>query len=81
MDYLTSIVTPDYGVFTKLDFVHAQFFNNKAEIGDEKRILLDRTKKKIYLGNHDEYLKNIFDEFLQHKQFFPEVLQPHFHKQ
>ena len=80
MDYLTSIVTPDYGVFTKLDFVHAQFFNNKEEIGDEKRILLDRTKKKIYLGNHDEYLKNIFDEFLQHKQFFPEVLQPHFHK-
>jgi UDP-N-acetylmuramyl pentapeptide synthase len=32
MDYLTSIVKPDYGIFTKLDFVHAQFFNNKEEI-------------------------------------------------
>ena len=81
MDYLTSIVTPDYGVFTKLDFVHAQFFNNKEEIGDEKKILLERTKQKVYLGNHDEYLKNIFDDFLQHKQFFPEVLKPHFHKE
>jgi UDP-N-acetylmuramoyl-tripeptide--D-alanyl-D-alanine ligase len=81
MDYLTSIVKPDYGVFTKLDFVHAQFFNNKEEIWEEKRILLDRTKQKVYLGNHDEYLKSIFDEFLQHKQFFPEVLTPHFHKE
>jgi hypothetical protein len=35
----------------------------------------------VYLGNHDEYLKSIFDEFLQHKQFFPEVLTPHFHKE
>lgn len=81
MDYLTSIVTPDYGVFTKLDFVHAQFFKNKEEIWDEKRILLDRATKKVYLGNNDEYLKNIFDEFLQHKQFFPEIINPHYNKQ
>lgn len=81
MEYLTSIVKPDYGVFTKLDFVHAQFFNNKEEIGQEKRILLDRTKQKVYLGNNDEYLKSIFDEFLQHKQFFPIVLNPHFHNE
>jgi UDP-N-acetylmuramoyl-tripeptide--D-alanyl-D-alanine ligase len=32
MKYLTSIVTPDYGIFTKLDFVHAEYFDTKEEI-------------------------------------------------
>lgn len=81
MTYLTSIVKPDYGIFTKLDFVHAQFFETKEQIGEEKRILLDSSKEKIYLWNKDEYLEKIFQEYLQHKQFFPEVLTPHFHKE
>mgnify|MGYP003683156863 CR=1 FL=1 len=81
MTYLTSIVKPDYGIFTKLDFVHAQFFETKEQIWEEKRILLDASKEKIYLWNKDEYLEKIFQEYLKNKQFFPEVLQPHFHKQ
>ena len=81
MTYLTSIVKPDYGIFTKLDFVHAQFFDTKEQIWEEKRILLDASKEKIYLWNKDEYLQKIFNEYLQNKQFFPEVVNPHFHKE
>lgn len=73
MKYLTSVVTPDYWVFTKLDFVHAEFFDTKEEIWEEKRILLDTSKEKIYVWNFDEYLKKIFDEYLQKKQFFPHI--------
>lgn len=80
MKYLTSVVQPDYGIFTKLDFVHAQFFNTKEEIWEEKRILLDTAKQKIYLWNFDEYLTKIFDEYLQNKQFFPQVENSHFSK-
>lgn len=80
MKYLTSVVKPDYGIFTKLDFVHVQFFNTKEEIGEEKRILLDHSKEKIYLWNFDEYLTKIFDEYLQNKQFFPQVEHSHFSK-
>jgi UDP-N-acetylmuramyl pentapeptide synthase len=74
------VVQPDYGIFTKLDFVHAQFFNTKEEIWEEKRILLDTAKQKIYLWNFDEYLTKIFDEYLQNKQFFPQVEKSHFSK-
>ena len=81
MTYLTSIVKPDYGIFTKLDFVHAQFFETKEQIWEEKRILLDSSKEKIYLWNKDEYLQKIFNEYLQNKQFFPEVKNPHFNKE
>lgn len=81
MTYLTSIVKPDYGIFTKLDFVHAQFFETKEQIWEEKRILLDSSKEKIYLWNKDEYLEKIFKEYLQNKQFFPEVKNPHFNKE
>jgi len=80
MKYLTSVVQPDYGIFTKLDFVHAQFFNTKEEIWEEKRILLDTAKQKIYLWNFDEYLTKIFDEYLQNKQFFPHVENSQFSK-
>lgn len=73
MKYLTSVVTPDYWVFTKLDFVHAEFFDTKEEIWEEKRILLDTSKEKIYVWNFDEYLKKIFDEYLQKKQFLPHI--------
>ena len=58
MEYLTSIVTPDYGVFTKLDYVHCEFFDNKEHIGKEKKILLEKTKKKIYLGKKKDHLKS-----------------------
>lgn len=73
MEYLTSIVRPDYGVFTKLDYVHGEFFDDKKHIGKEKKILLEQTRKKIYLGNNDEYLSEIFAELKWEKQFFPQI--------
>lgn len=75
MKYLTSIIEPDYAMFTRLDFVHWEFFNAKEEIWEEKKILLEKAKKKIYLWDNDEYLEKIFSEFSQEKQFFPKVEQ------
>ena len=73
MEYLTSIVTPDFWVFTKLDYVHCEFFKDQEHIGAEKKILLEKTKHKIYLGNNDDYLKNIYSELNGNKQMFPEI--------
>ncbi len=73
MKYLTSIIEPDYAMFTRLDLVHWEFFNTKEEIWIEKKILLEVAKKKIYLWENDEYLEKIFSEFNQEKQFFPQV--------
>lgn len=78
MEYLTSIVTPDYGVFTKLDYVHCAFFDSKEHIGKEKKILLEKTKKKTYLGNNDEYLEGLFSELDWEKQMFPKIKDVYF---
>ncbi|MCP4523600.1 MAG: hypothetical protein GY828_05285 [Candidatus Gracilibacteria bacterium] len=78
--YLTSIVEPDFGIFTKLDMVHGEFFSDKEAIGREKRILLEKTKHKIYLGAGDLYLEKIFPELHGEKQFFPHVENIKFEK-
>jgi len=73
MEYLTSIVTPDFWIFTKLDYVHCEFFKDQEHIWAEKKILLEKTKHKVYLGNNDDYLKNIYSELNGNKQMFPEI--------
>ncbi|MCP4522652.1 MAG: hypothetical protein GY828_00370, partial [Candidatus Gracilibacteria bacterium] len=80
IEYLTSIVAPDFGIFTKLDMVHGEFFNDQESIGREKRVLLEKTKHKIYLGAGDLYLEKIFPELHGEKQFFPHVGDIQFEK-
>ena len=54
MDFLLSIVKPDLAIFTKLDTVHAENFNNPSWIWDEKSKLMLAAKERIYLNAKDE---------------------------
>ncbi|MCH2189146.1 hypothetical protein MK079_04955 [Candidatus Gracilibacteria bacterium] len=67
MQFLTDIVQPDYSLFTKLDAVHGEYFDNIHAIGDEKFILMQRTKIMTYLNASDEYCKNIGAPALEQK--------------
>lgn len=56
MDFLLKIAKPDYSVFTKLDFIHVENFENKEQIWHEKIKLVLNTKEKSYLNKQDEFL-------------------------
>ena len=55
MDFLTSVVKPDISVFTKLDYIHGEFFGSKEEIGHEKFKLMQNINTKTYLNATDDF--------------------------
>lgn len=62
MDFLLSIVTPDIGIVTKIDAVHAMQFHTKKEIAQEKYKLLQYSQEAAFFNKDDEYAKNYVDE-------------------
>ncbi len=58
MDFLLTIAKPDIAIFTKLDKVHSENFENNVEaVWDEKFKLIYSAKKQVYLNFNDEYCK------------------------
>ncbi|MDD3793804.1 MAG: Mur ligase family protein [Candidatus Gracilibacteria bacterium] len=70
MDFLLNIVKPDYSVFTKLDFIHVENFENKEQIGHEKIKLVLNTKVKSYLNKQDEFLNDYSKKLKTSFDFF-----------
>ena len=70
MDFLLTICKPDISIFTKLDYVHVENFNNIEEIWNEKFKLMLNTKKIVYLNNEDKYCKNNFDKIKVNKKYY-----------
>lgn len=71
MDFLLSIVKPDIGIFTKLDYIHAANFLDWIDgIFNEKFKLITSSKKKVYLNYLDERLNSKFDSIRLDKDFF-----------
>jgi len=70
MDFLIDIVVPDISVFTKLDSIHEENFENIKAIWDEKFKLMKRTKSMVYLNFKDEYCKNNFSWILGDKKLY-----------
>lgn len=58
MEFLLSIVKPDYSIFTKLDLVHLEFFNSKEDIWKEKWKLIQNTKRKAFINFQDLFQKD-----------------------
>ncbi len=58
MDFLVSVVKPDISVFTKLDFVHGEFFGSKEDIWHEKFKLMHNTNTKTYLNVQEDFCES-----------------------
>lgn len=58
MDFLLSIVKPDYSILTKIDKVHSLQFGSPDVTANEKFKLIYNTKQVIFLNNQDEYVQD-----------------------
>jgi UDP-N-acetylmuramyl pentapeptide synthase len=70
MDFLLTIAKPDISVFTKLDSIHIEYFNDIKSIWNEKIKLIHNTKKKCFLNYSDNFQKNIFKNIKISKSFY-----------
>jgi len=70
MDFLIDIVVPDISIFTKLDSIHEENFENIKAIWDEKFKLMKITKKIVYLNFKDEYCRNNYYWILREKKMY-----------
>ncbi len=70
MDFLLTIVKPNISVFTKLDSIHIENFQNINQILKVKIKLIDNSKDISFLNYKDNYLKNIFDSIKWKKQYY-----------
>ena len=62
MSFLTSIVRPDYSIFTRLDSVHRAYFSSGDAIWDEKFVLMKNTNLVTYLNASDNYARSHFSD-------------------
>jgi len=59
MDFLISIMRPDIGIITKLDYVHSENFpGGVQEYWQDKMKLLIASKKKTFFNIEDEFTQN-----------------------
>lgn len=70
MTHLVSIIEPDYAIFTKLDSIHEENFENKEAVGKEKFILFEHTKKHVYLS-HDSFAKSHHENITTRISWYP----------
>ena len=70
MDILLKVAKPDIAIFTKLDFIHLEFFKNIEEIWFEKFKLIHSAKKKVYLNYRDSYARAQFEKIKKDKLYF-----------
>ena len=56
MDFMLSIVKPDFWIITKVDLVHSSQFKNKETIASQKYKLAINSQKWAYLNYDDEFL-------------------------
>ncbi len=67
MDFLLSIVKPDFSIFTKMDYIHVENFDSIEDILEEKMKLIHETKDYSFINYSDEYQKdyssNIFVDY------------------
>lgn len=71
MDVLLRYITPDYAIFTKLDFTHSDNFPwGKSQVGEEKWKLMQSAKKVVFYNGEDDFLKIKVQDFLWEKYSF-----------
>ena len=73
MDFLLTIAKPDISIFTKLDTIHIENFENINWIFSEKLKLIYSAKKKVFLNYNDDFQKNIFIK-IENENYWKTVL-------
>ena len=55
MDFMLSVVKPDFGVLTLIDKVHAQYLSDPDIIADEKYKMIFASQQAVFLNWEDSY--------------------------
>lgn len=70
MDFLLSIVKPDFWIVTKIDKVHSKQFKTTDNIAKEKYKLLQNSKKYSYLNIDCDYSLQYSEKILNNKLYY-----------
>jgi UDP-N-acetylmuramyl pentapeptide synthase len=62
MDFMLSIVQPDFGVFTAVDAVHSEQFGDPDAIAREEVKMALSTKSFVFLNEADAYALQLMDK-------------------